>query len=145
MAASDTRRAEAREQGFFTRHLQDADPEVWGAVQNELHRQQNEIELIASENIVSQAVLDAAGTLLTFAWRRLRSSSKKKSKRSEPVAQAPVVVNVVPKGATFVATVGVAVWAGVKIFEIYNRMNGGTEPTKPAVVTPIESERRTGS
>ena len=87
----------------------------------------------------------AAGTLLTFAWRRLRSSSKKKSKRSEPVAQAPVVVNVVPKGATFVATVGVAVWAGVKIFEIYNRMNGGTEPTKPAVVTPIESERRTGS
>src|SRR6185312_10826242 len=34
-------------------------------VQNELHRQQNEIELIASENIVSQAVLDAAGTLLT--------------------------------------------------------------------------------
>jgi glycine hydroxymethyltransferase len=65
MAASDARRAEARDSGFFTRHLQDADPEVWGAVQNELHRQQNEIELIASENIVSQAVLDAAGTLLT--------------------------------------------------------------------------------
>jgi len=33
MTASDARRAEAREQGFFTRHLQDADPEVWGAVQ----------------------------------------------------------------------------------------------------------------
>ena len=65
MAASDARRAEARDSGFFTRHLQDADPEIWGAVQNELHRQQNEIELIASENIVSQAVLDAAGTLLT--------------------------------------------------------------------------------
>jgi glycine hydroxymethyltransferase len=65
MTASDARRAEAREQGFFTRHLQDADPEVWGAVEKELHRQQNEIELIASENIVSQAVLDAAGTLLT--------------------------------------------------------------------------------
>ncbi|MGH6825056.1 serine hydroxymethyltransferase [Methyloceanibacter sp.] len=65
MAASDARRAEARDSGFFTRHLQDADPEVWGAVENELHRQQNEIELIASENIVSQAVLDAAGTLLT--------------------------------------------------------------------------------
>src|SRR5678816_3730807 len=65
MAASDARRAEARDSGFFTRHLQDADPEVWGAVQNELHRQQNEIELIASENIVSQAVLDAQGSLLT--------------------------------------------------------------------------------
>ena len=65
MSASDARRAEAREQDFFTRHLQDADPEVWGAIQGELHRQQDEIELIASENIVSQAVLDAAGTLLT--------------------------------------------------------------------------------
>src|SRR4026208_1823109 len=65
MAASDERRAEARDSGFFTRHLQDADPEIWGAIQNERHRRQNEIELIASENIVSQAVLDAAGTLLT--------------------------------------------------------------------------------
>jgi glycine hydroxymethyltransferase len=65
MAASDARRAEARDSGFFTRHLQDADPEIWVAIEKERHRQQNEIELIASENIVSQAVLDAAGTLLT--------------------------------------------------------------------------------
>ena len=65
MAASDARRAEARDSGFFTRHLQDADPEIWGAIEKEKHRQQDEIELIASENIVSQAVLDAAGTLLT--------------------------------------------------------------------------------
>src|SRR6188508_1343016 len=65
MTASEMRCAEARGNEFFTKHLEDADPEVWGAVQNELHRQQNEIELIASENIVSQAVLDAAGTLLT--------------------------------------------------------------------------------
>jgi glycine hydroxymethyltransferase len=65
MAASDARRAEARDSSFFTRHLKDADPEIWGAIEGELHRQQNEIELIASENIVSQAVLDAAGTLLT--------------------------------------------------------------------------------
>ena len=65
MSASDAMRAEARDSGFFTRHLQDADPEVWGAIEDELHRQQDEIELIASENIVSQAVLDAAGSLLT--------------------------------------------------------------------------------
>ena len=65
MAASDARRAEARDTGFFTRHLEDADPEIWGAIQNEKQRQQDEIELIASENIVSQAVLEAAGTLLT--------------------------------------------------------------------------------
>jgi glycine hydroxymethyltransferase len=65
MTASDMRRAEARGSDFFTKHLEDADPEVFAAVENELERQQNEIELIASENIVSRAVLDAAGTLLT--------------------------------------------------------------------------------
>ena len=65
MTASDIRRAEARESDFFTKHLEDSDPEVWEAIENEHERQQNEIELIASENIVSRAVLDAVGTLLT--------------------------------------------------------------------------------
>src|SRR5581483_11953407 len=65
MTASDARRAEARGSGFFTKHLADADPEVFSAIEHEFDRQQHEIELIASENIVSQAVLDAAGTLLT--------------------------------------------------------------------------------
>jgi glycine hydroxymethyltransferase len=65
MTASDIRRAEAREGDFFTKHLEDSDPEVWGAIEDEHERQQNEIELIASENIVSKAVLEAAGTLLT--------------------------------------------------------------------------------
>jgi glycine hydroxymethyltransferase len=65
MTASDARRAAARENGFFTKHLAESDPEVWGAIEKEFDRQQHEIELIASENIVSQAVLDAAGTLLT--------------------------------------------------------------------------------
>ncbi len=65
MTASDMRRAEARESGFFTKSLEDADPEIFAAIENERERQQNEIELIASENIVSRAVLEAAGTLLT--------------------------------------------------------------------------------
>ena len=65
MTASEMRRAEARGNEFFIKHLEDADPEVFSAIENELERQQNEIELIASENIVSRAVLDAAGTLLT--------------------------------------------------------------------------------
>jgi glycine hydroxymethyltransferase len=65
MTASDARRAEARGSDFFTKHLENADPEVWDAIENEVERQQNEIELIASENIVSKAVLEAAGTLLT--------------------------------------------------------------------------------
>jgi glycine hydroxymethyltransferase len=51
--------------GFFTDDLETADAEIFGAVQKELARQQNEIELIASENIVSKAVLQAQGTILT--------------------------------------------------------------------------------
>ncbi len=65
MTASDIQRAEARESAFFTKHLKETDPEVWSAIEHERDRQQNEIELIASENIVSRAVLDAVGTLLT--------------------------------------------------------------------------------
>jgi len=51
--------------GFFQDDLATADPELFAATEQELHRQQNEIELIASENIVSRAVLEAAGTVLT--------------------------------------------------------------------------------
>ncbi len=65
MTASDASRAEARGTAFFTKHLEEVDREVWDAIEDEYDRQQNEIELIASENIVSQAVLEAAGTLLT--------------------------------------------------------------------------------
>ena len=50
---------------FFTRSLADRDPEIFGAIGNELTRQQHEIELIASENIVSRAVLEAQGSVLT--------------------------------------------------------------------------------
>jgi glycine hydroxymethyltransferase len=45
--------------------LKTHDPEIAEAIQNELHRQQDEIELIASENIVSRAVLEAQGSILT--------------------------------------------------------------------------------
>ena len=51
--------------GFFTRDLRDADSAVADAIAAELDRQQNQIELIASENIVSQAVLEAQGSVLT--------------------------------------------------------------------------------
>jgi len=46
-------------------HLQQYDPETFRAVKNEIRRQQNKLELIASENFVSRAVLDAVGTPLT--------------------------------------------------------------------------------
>jgi glycine hydroxymethyltransferase len=50
---------------FFKAHIEDTDPEVASAIAKEFGRQQDEIELIASENIVSRAVLDAAGSVLT--------------------------------------------------------------------------------
>jgi len=50
---------------FFANNLEQADPEVFNAIKNELNRQQNQIELIASENIVSKAVLEAQGSVLT--------------------------------------------------------------------------------
>lgn len=50
---------------FFSRSLSERDPELFDAVAKELDRQRNEIELIASENIVSRAVLEAQGSVLT--------------------------------------------------------------------------------
>ena len=51
--------------GFFTRGLADADPEIFAGVRHELEREQYQIELIASENIVSKAVLEAQGSIFT--------------------------------------------------------------------------------
>jgi glycine hydroxymethyltransferase len=50
---------------FFAASVEDTDPELASALAKELDRQQHEIELIASENIVSKAVLDAQGSVLT--------------------------------------------------------------------------------
>jgi len=52
-------------ENFFEKSLSESDPEIFKAINNELIRQQNHIELIASENIVSQAVLEAQGSVLT--------------------------------------------------------------------------------
>lgn len=51
--------------GFFTAGLSDSDPEIFAAITSELGRQRDEIELIASENIVSRAVLEAQGSVMT--------------------------------------------------------------------------------
>lgn len=52
-------------EGFFTDELENTDADVYKAIREELHRQQSQIELIASENIVSRAVLQAQGSVLT--------------------------------------------------------------------------------
>ena len=56
---------DAENNGYFSQDLTDSDPEIQAAIGAERTRQQDQIELIASENIVSKAVLQAAGTMLT--------------------------------------------------------------------------------
>ena len=50
---------------FFKQNLKEADKELFESINNEFNRQQNHVELIASENIVSKAVLEAQGSVLT--------------------------------------------------------------------------------
>ncbi len=57
--------AKSLSNSFFGASLAEGDPEIFRAVELELGRQQREIELIASENIVSRAVLEAQGSVLT--------------------------------------------------------------------------------
>jgi len=64
MSMTETMRAGGRP-AFFTASLAESDPEIAGAVHNELERQRHDVELIASENIVSRAVLEAQGSILT--------------------------------------------------------------------------------
>jgi glycine hydroxymethyltransferase len=56
---------DAKPKGFFTDRLGIADPDIADAIERELGRQRETIELIASENIVSKAVLEAQGSILT--------------------------------------------------------------------------------
>jgi len=51
--------------GFFTAGLGETDPDIFASIGDELRRQQDQIELIASENIISKAVLEAQGSVLT--------------------------------------------------------------------------------
>jgi glycine hydroxymethyltransferase len=56
---------QAQPDRFFSASLSEADPEIAHAIELELGRQRDEIELIASENIVSRAVLEAQGSVMT--------------------------------------------------------------------------------
>lgn len=53
------------EKSFFLKHLSESDPDLYNSINLELGRQRNEIELIASENIVSRAVMEAQGSVMT--------------------------------------------------------------------------------
>ena len=62
---------------FFKLDLKEADKELYKSIEEEFLRQQNHIELIASENIVSKAVLEAQGSVLTnkyaegVSWKKI--------------------------------------------------------------------------
>jgi glycine hydroxymethyltransferase len=64
MSASEAARSHMSN-SFFSASLADSDPEIARAIELELGRQRDEIELIASENIVSRAVLEAQGSVMT--------------------------------------------------------------------------------
>ncbi len=57
--------SDIRPDGFFSQALADADPVIFAGIAHELEREQTQIELIASENIVSKAVLEAQGSVFT--------------------------------------------------------------------------------
>ena len=63
--SSETKYLNSNYEDFFEKSLSKSDPDLFKAINDELIRQQNHIELIASENIVSQAVLEAQGSVLT--------------------------------------------------------------------------------
>src|SRR5262249_23994990 len=62
---SQTAASSTLQDSFFTARLAETDPEIAKAIGLELGRQKHEIELIASENIVSRAVLEAQGSVMT--------------------------------------------------------------------------------
>src|SRR6478672_3563660 len=65
MTSSSSSKTASAPDSFFTATLAEADPEIAAAIKGELGRQRHEIELIASENIVSRAVLEAQGSVMT--------------------------------------------------------------------------------
>ncbi len=65
MAIAETVKSESVADTFFNRSLEDTDPALFKSIRGELGRQQHEVELIASENIVSRAVLEAQGSIMT--------------------------------------------------------------------------------
>jgi len=64
-ASSSSAKPASAPDSFFSATLAEADPEIAAAIKGELGRQRHEIELIASENIVSRAVLEAQGSVMT--------------------------------------------------------------------------------
>jgi hypothetical protein len=80
---------------------------------------------------------------LAWGMRRLRGGGKKRAAKEATVQ--PVTVNVFPKSLTFVAVVGIAAWAGTKVYDTYLKTKKSEDGSfRPAVVTPME-QRHSGA
>ncbi len=80
---------------------------------------------------------------LAWGMRRLRGGGKKRAAKEATVQ--PVTVNVFPKSLTLVAVVGIAAWAGTKVYETYLKTKQSEDGSfRPAVVTPME-QRHSGA
>ncbi len=88
----------------------------------------------------------AGGTALAFALRRFRGGKKRKSSKQAAQITPSVVVNVFPKGASWIAAAGVAAWAGARLYEAYSRARRNeSDAVRPAVVKPMPEARRSGA
>jgi hypothetical protein len=89
----------------------------------------------------------AGGTAVAFAFRRLRGGRRRAKKTKQAVSTPQVVVNVFPRGASWIAAIGVAAWAGSRLYDAYTRSRSAdADAQRPAVVTPMpDAGRRTGA
>lgn len=91
------------------------------------------------------ALLASSGLLASLAalFTRRRTKAGRRKRKEEGTQPAPVVVNVFPKSATAVAALGIAVWAGVRLFEAYSRARDQAdgEGFRPSVVRPMPDHR----
>ncbi len=124
-----------------------------GSLQSKLNAIEHRLPLAGFGKKIAAGLAGSsvAAPLLAFGFRRLRGGrkAKRKAKRGEQplvAPAAPVTVNVLPKGAAWIAAAGLAAWAGVKVYESLQRAkNGATgESFKPAVVPMPEPGRQTG-
>ncbi|MEX2394294.1 MAG: hypothetical protein WD826_07430 [Actinomycetota bacterium] len=117
--------------------------EVRASLGRRLHEIENRVPLAGYGKKAAAALAGssvAASALGYVVKRRFGNKKKKRQKMSAkdvPVMQ-PVTVNVLPKGAAWIAAVGFAAWAGVKVLETMQRnRSGDAKQQRPAVVTQM--------
>ena len=93
------------------------------------------------------AIVGSSATAPVLAWgmRRLRGGGKKKKAAKQATTVQPVTVNVFPKSLTLVAVVGIAAWAGTRVYETFlkTKQSSDDAASRPAVVR--EMQRHSGA